>query len=351
MKKKLMAIGAAAALLALTACGSGAPTSDAVVFGTLGGDGEKAIDAAWSQPFSEETGIEVMYDSPASMAKALQMVDSNAVTWDVFMQLLLAPADDNPSFEDIDCNIVPCEQFEGGPFEMRKQAVPFFVFSYVTAYNTDKFKDGNAPTGIGDFFNTEDFPGKRLLPANTNGWPGLIEAALIHDGVAREDLYPLDIERALSVFDTIKDSIDVMADDSECITDVSSGEVVMGTCYNGRAAIAKREGLPIDIAWGQQIQTVDYLFIPKGAPHAEDAQKLIAWMVDKENNGKLPEQIAYGPANPLAEVAEDAEWADVVPTAPVNTLEGEQAPILPNEEWWMENRNAVTERISEWLQS
>lgn len=351
MKKKLTAIGAGIALLALTACGGTTSAKDAVVFGTLGGDGEKAIDAAWSQAFAEDTGIDVMYDSPASMAKALQMVESKAVTWDVFMQLLMAPADDNPAFEDIDCSIVDCAQFDDGPFQMHKQAVPFFVFSYVTTYNTEAFSGDKTPNGFADFFNTDDFPGTRLLPANTNGWPGLLEAALLYDGVDRDDLYPLDVERALGVFDTIKDSIDVMADDSECITDVASGEVAMGTCYNGRAAIAKREGLPVEVAWGQQIQVLDYLFIPKGAPHVEEAQKFIAWMVGAENNAKLAEHIAYGPANPLSKVDENADWYDAVPTSEVNVLEGDLAPIFPDEEWWMNNRSDVVERISEWLQS
>ena len=351
MKKRFAAIGAGITLLALTACSGSGAGSDAVVFGTLGGDGEKAINASWVEDFTADTGTSVIYDSPATMAKALQMVDSNAVTWDLFMQLLVAPAVDNPAFEEIDCEIVPCEQFADGPFKMQPQAVPFFVFSYVATYNTDAFPTGKTPSGFEDFFNTKDFPGTRLLPSNTNGWPGLIEAALLHDGVERADLYPLDIDRALSVFDSIKDSIDVMADDSECITDVASGEAVMGACYNGRAAIAKREGLPVEVAWGQQIQVLDYLFIPKGAPHVEEAQKLIAWMVDKENNGKLAEKIAYGPANPHSTVDPAAEWYDAVPTSDVNMLQGAQAPIFPDEQWWMTNRNAVTERISEWLQS
>lgn len=357
MKKKLTLLGAGALALSLIACsggageaGGGKDNSGTVVFGTLGGDGERAIDNAWSQDFTEATGTEIIYDGPATMAKALQMVDSNAVTWDIFMQLLVAPADDNPSFEDIDCSVVPCEQFEDGLFPMKKQAVPFFVFSYVNTYNTDIFSD-KAPTGFNDFFNTEEFPGKRLFPANNNGWPGLIEAALIHDGVAREDLYPLDIERAIRVFDSIKDSIDVMADDSECITDVASGEVAMGACYNGRSAIAKREGLPVELAWGQQIQVLDYLFIPKGAPNVEGAQEAIAWMVDKENNAKLAHEIAYGPANSHSKVDPEAEWYDAVPTADINMLEGALAPIFPNEDWWMENRSMVVERISEWLQS
>src|SRR5699024_3854165 len=111
MRKKLTIFAATALAATLTACSGASTGNDAVVFGTLGGEGEEAIDTAWSQDFTAETGIDVVYDSPATMAKALQMVGSNAVTWDIFMQRLMATADDNPEFEDIDCDVVPCEEF------------------------------------------------------------------------------------------------------------------------------------------------------------------------------------------------------------------------------------------------
>ncbi|QEW01645.1 extracellular solute-binding protein [Microbacterium lushaniae] len=349
--RKATGVVLAGSLLALTGCMATGPggSSDAVVFGTTGGAASEAFQKAWLLPFTEETGIPVVEDAPATMAKMLQSVDANAVTMDAILAVLSTPADANPALEELDYDIIDAAQFEDSPFKVRPQAVPFFVFSRVAAYNTELFPEGSEPTGFMDFFDTENFPGKRLMPAATSGWSGFLELALIHDGVPRDELYPLDVERALRVFEPVKADLDVMADDGECVTEVAAGEAAMGACYNGRTEIGKRDGLPIDIAWGNEMQWADYLFIPKGAKNKDKAMELIAYLVDKENNGRIADEIAYAPANPLAEVDPDGEWVNAIPGA--GALEGELAPIVPDEEWWMENQAAVAERIAAWLQS
>ncbi|MGO8077848.1 extracellular solute-binding protein, partial [Rhizobium leguminosarum] len=56
-----------------------------------------------------------------------------------------------------------------------------------------------------DLFDTAKFPGKRTFYK----WsaPGVIEEALLADGVAADKLYPLDLERAFKKLDTIKSDI------------------------------------------------------------------------------------------------------------------------------------------------
>ena len=61
------------------------------------------------------------------------------------------------------------------------------------------------PKTWADLFDAEKFPGKRTFYK----WsaPGVIEAALLADGVAPDKLYPLDLDRAFKKLDTIKDDI------------------------------------------------------------------------------------------------------------------------------------------------
>lgn len=345
-------VSAVAVGLVATACGGGSASKDGpgggVVYVGYGGTGQEAINKAWLDDFAKSSDVEVTTDSPATWAKVQQMVQADAVTWDVVQGDIVQGVTDNPNLQKIDCNVVKCDQFEDGHFPVFDQAVPILTFSYVLTYNTDEFKGDQRPTGIADFFDPERFPGKRVTPRTDSGWKGLLEAALLSDGVARDELYPLDVDRALKAMEPIRSDIIVPGADQQCITNVASGEAAMGLCYNGRAAIAKKEGESVGLAWGQQIQLCDYLYIPKGAPHPKNAQKVIAHMTSKANNGNLASHIAYGPANPEAEVAADAEWKDAVPSS--HELPGDQAPIIASYKWWTTpNVNKAVEKISSWL--
>ena len=80
---------------------------------------------------------------------------------------------------------------------------PIHVYSTVVGYRPDMLD--TAPATFADFFDADKFPGKRGAYNWVMG--GLLEMALIADGVALEDLYPLDTDRAYKKIDTIKDDI------------------------------------------------------------------------------------------------------------------------------------------------
>ncbi|WP_170322299.1 extracellular solute-binding protein [Acrocarpospora macrocephala] len=333
--------------LTATACGGGGAASDgkgSVTYAGYGGSGQQAISQAWLEPFAAANGVKVVQDDPVTYAKVHQMVDAKKVTWDIAQGGVDFGLDDNPRLEDIDCAVVACDEFAGGPFELKKQGVPFFVFSIVLAYNTEKFP--TPPTSFADYFDTKKFPGKRAIDGG-NGMQGILEAALLAGGTPRDQLYPLDVEKALKLIEPVKQDFIVFKDASECINLVSSGEAVMGNCYNGRVEIAKNEGRPIDNIWSQQIYYCDYLFVPKGAPNKDNAMKLIAYIAANANNGRLTDYIPYGPANPKA--AATGKYAAGAPTGHV--LDGADAPIVPDPGWWTANREQTIERTSLWLSS
>ncbi|GAA2000710.1 extracellular solute-binding protein [Microbacterium ulmi] len=357
---------AAAALLALsvfavTACsasseptaGSGAAADGEdsryagdgqVVYAGFGGTGADAMQAAWFDPFADASGIELVRDDAVSWIRLQEMVDAGAMEWDVAQGNISYGVTDNPDLEYLDCEIINCAAFDNAGYPAYPQAVPLLSLAAVLTYNTDRFDKGEL-TGLRDFFDPT-IEGMRTIGPITNGWHGTLEAALIADGVDREDLYPLDVERALSVLDRIKDRLIIAQDNQQCINDVSTGESVLGICNNGRVAIAAQEGYPVAIAWGLQIQEADYVYIPKGAPHLENAQKLIAYIVDHQ--AAISNEIAYGALNPDAEgLSPDSPYIDFVPTQ--HELDGDQAPIRFDLDWWGENRPAVIERITEWI--
>jgi len=341
------------ALLALTACSSSTPTDDAgtelsgeVTFAGYGGAGGDAIIDAWLDPFSEETGVDAILDPSMDNSKLLQMIESGNVTWDIAEAGLdFNLTETNDDLVDIDCTIVECDAFDG-EWKATAKGVPMFIYSTVVSYNTDTFTEAAAPQNWADFLDADAFPGKRAINAG-EGFFGLMEAVLLADGVSRDELYPLDVDRALAALEPIKDDLIFITSGAECIDLVTSGEASIGACYNARVTLAASEGLPIALSWDQQIQSADYVTIPKGSENIDNAMALIAYLTSTEHAGDLVDYLTYGPGNPHAEI-DPAKAAD---TPTENEGEGDDAPIVADWQWWNDNRAEVLETVSAWVAS
>ncbi|MDI2097620.1 extracellular solute-binding protein [Ruicaihuangia caeni] len=350
MKRKTLTYAAAlvAGVFVVTGCSSspgGDSDGGSVTFAGYGGVSEEAFTNAWYDPFEEETGIRVIPDSPADYAKIQQMVESGQVIWDIAqVGEDIGVKTNGELLTEIDCDVVACDDFDG-LFPVEKYGMPALVFSVVLAYNTEMFA-GNEPDSWAAFFDVENYPGKRAVFGRDagGGLQGLLDLALIQDGVPIDELYPLDVDRALAKLDTIKDHLILYNDFGECTTLVATGEAAFGNCYNGRVKIAAEEGQPVGMTWSNQVQYADYLVIPKGAPNTEQAMQLLKFIGSNEHNGSLGQYIAYGPPNPNAEVASDV--ASDLPT--MNDLGGDDRAIKIDGDWWAENLQMVNERWAAW---
>ena len=121
-------------------------------------------------------------------------------------------------------------------------------------------------------------------------------------------------------------------------------EVSVGIILNGRAYDASRKGADIGIAWEGNIQSVDYLVVPKGSKNRAAAMKLIDVMTRAENQAKLAGMIAYAPTNPAAFKDIDPALAPWLSTSPENTRKG----FVINAEWWRQNERRLMERWAAW---
>ena len=162
----------------------------------------------------------------------------------------------------------------------------------------------NVPDSWADFWDVEAFPGKRCMPA----WPRFnMEAALMADGVAKEDLYPLDMDRALAKLEEIKPHVTkwwtTSAQSPQLLLD---GEADMCMAYTGSTSILALEGAPIEVEWNEGFVYYDFFSIPKGAPNYENALKLLSWRLDAERAAELtstypvalPSSLVYEKADP-----------------------------------------------------
>ena len=85
--------------------------------------------------------------------------------------------------------IVSSDAFRDTPVQNIKD-----ILGYVPGVIEGTFS-GTQPVTWADFFDTKKFPGKRAWPAEYFTG-GTMEAALLADGVAPDEIYPIDYERA-----------------------------------------------------------------------------------------------------------------------------------------------------------
>jgi putative spermidine/putrescine transport system substrate-binding protein len=339
--KLVGAVTAALAVVVLAACGSSAgdgKTTLTVV--SYGGPYQEAQAKAFFKPYMKaHPDVKIVQDGPSDNAKLRAMVESGKPQWDV---VLLANDFGNASqgkwLEKIDYGVVDRSNLiKGYDGEYRAGAD---VEGTVMAYRSDKV-DGQ-PTTWADFFDTKKFPGKRAINKYAAG--GVLEAALLADGVKQEDLYPLDVKRALAKLDTIKKDIvwwDTAAQSQQLL---ESGEVSMGLVWVGRAADAAEKSA-VKINWDAWLSQDAYWMVPKGSPNAKEAMKLIAYMVTKDPQVDFTQLTDYGSVNPTA--AEE-QSVKANPDRPSNHL---ATRTTMDDEWWSKNLEGVTKKFNDWVLS
>ncbi|MCV6585691.1 MAG: ABC transporter substrate-binding protein [Marinibacterium sp.] len=346
---------------ALTSVAAMASAEGEVTVMSWGGAYTKSQVEAYHKPFTEKTGVKVNSvdaDNPATPIKA--QVEAGNVSIDVadveFSDAVRLC--DEGLLEEIDLSILPAapdgtsaeDDFIEGA--LQDCAVANIVWSTVVAYNTEAAK--NAPGSIADFFNTEEFPGKRGLRKSAKA---TLEMALMGDGVPASEVYDVldtdeGVDRAFAVLDGIKDDIVWWEAGAQPPQLLADGEVVMSTAYNGRifnAAVG--EGQPLDIVWDGQILDFDLFVVPKGAPNKDAALDFIAFSTDTQRLADQASWISYGPARKssgaLVGLYSDGktEMAPHMPTAEANLSNA----LVNNFEFWVDKDAELNERFNAWL--
>lgn len=313
--------------------------ADDMVFTSWGGTTQDAQSKFWAEPFGEANGIKVVQDGPTDYGKFKAMVESDAVSWDVvdveFDYAL--QAGEQGLLEPLDFSVIDKDALD--PRFVSEYAVGSFYYSFVLGYNPSAF--GNTvPATLTDLFDTENFPGKRTFYK----WsaPGVIEAALIADGVAAEDLYPLDLDRAFAKLDTIKSDIIWWSGGAQSQQLLASGEAPIGFFWNGRLAALEADGLEVGISWDQNITAADALVVPKGTKNKAAAMKFIAAATSAKAQAEFAAETGYAPINLESP---DMMGAEIRKSLPDSYSENQ---INANMAYWAENRDEIGNRWYAW---
>ncbi|MFQ1702665.1 extracellular solute-binding protein [Loktanella agnita] len=324
--------------------GDAKAAADQVILWNWGGDAERCHGNAIGKPFTELTGIPLRIDTSGPLQGKLRaMVDSGNVTADVadadaFDALALG---NSGHLEPIDYAVVDkSKTLDGYAWDY---GVSVLFYGYAFMYNTEVYGD-NPPTGWADFFDTAKFPGKRSLYKWANG---ALEAALIADGVNKNALYPLDMERALAKLTAIKDDSLYWGSGSEAHAMIVNEDVSMGMVWQnrGRGIEADTEGR-FKLVMNEALAMPGAYIVPKGNPAGPDAMRFIAQAQEVESQLALLDCLGMTPANPAAFAQIPAESSAYA----ITSAENLEKVIFTDPEWWAENGgdavNAFLEAIS-----
>ena len=347
---RVLALGAASVITlgVLTACApeadsggdSGSDLSGQVIFADYGGPTNESRQVAFFDTFGDETGVEVISDAIVE-AQMFEMFEGGEGDYD----LIQASPDYVVTYGDnllsLPSDVTVNDMM---PEEVQDKAVGGFVFAVAQAWLTETFPDGG-PQDWADFFDTEKFPGKRAWPGSPWSFDASFEIALLADGVAPEDLYPLDLERATAKLDTIRDDLVFYETYAETQTLLTSGTASIAVSVNGQFTSLINQGVDVTVQWNQAFPSPAFFVVPAKAPNPENVWALANWMADPENQLTFVQRTGYGPATAdvLDLLSEDE--LENMPTTPEHL----EIAVPRDNDYVAENYSLLLDTYTAWL--
>ena len=272
------------------------------------------------------------------------MQKTGRIEWDIvtaYPEDLIAQS---TVIETIDCSKLPSIASQAVEQACSHGGLLRTLGGVVIASNRAKLP--KAPQTWRVFFDVERFPGPRAMPnAGAPWWP--LMAALQADGVLKDSLFPLDLNRAFKTLDRLRPNISVWwrtGDQSQQL--MRSGEVVLSMMWSGRAFALRDQGLPIDVVWNGAPPNTALWALVKGSKNTDSAMRFLDFFLTRpEAHLPFSEAVNFDTSNRLALEKLSAEQRMARVTAP--EIASQLAPI--DAQWVAANRAEVIERWNRWL--
>jgi putative spermidine/putrescine transport system substrate-binding protein len=330
---------AGAAVLAAPWISREARASNELVFCGFGGEYQTGQAKALFEPFEKATGIKIVQTTGVDLAKLRAMVQAKNVEWD-FISLpdrLRYTAVRDELVMPLDYGVIDKSKIM--PELVTSHAIGGVTIPMLLTYSTEAYTAQTAPKTWQDFWNLDGFKGQRGM---YNGAVYTLEFALIADGVPKDKLYPLDVDRAFKSLDKIKSKLLWWSQMSQPGPLLKSGEIVVTPWV--RSISNMLAGAPIGISYEGAALTFEAWVVPKGSKNPGNAMKFIDFALQAKQQAELTKYIAYGPTNVDAMPLVDPKVAALLSSAPQNKAKG----FLLSGDWWGPNLDKLTERWNDW---
>lgn len=309
------------------------------------------------RPYEEATGARVNVEHyNGGIDEIRDQVESANVVWDVvdLTQADSLRACDEGLLEELSDISLPAGS-DGTPASddfvegaLNDCGVGVIVWATAFAYNNETFGE-NPPVTIADFFDTKSFPGPRAI---RNDPTVIMEWALMADGVAREDVYPMletaeGVERALEKMDAIRSGIQIWDTGREPVRLLNAGEVAMSSIWATTGATASREeGADFTVNMDGRVIELDLFGIPKGSRYKDEAIDFIRYASGTEALANMVTQLPNGPTRKSSLALLSDEVLAGIPNGPAYD---DKPFIMSDASWWASNHARLEEAFQQWL--
>jgi putative spermidine/putrescine transport system substrate-binding protein len=297
-----------------------------------GGTSGESFDAGFAVPFTARTGVQVIKESPNPLGRLRAMVEARNVT--VAGYALggagHATAKGLNLLEPLDWGLIdPRPMF---PETRDSHGIGFQFFSNIMCWRQGL----PALSSWTDFWNVQRFPGRRSLQDSPQT---SLLAALLADGVAPANLFPLDLNRAFASLDRIKRNVSVWwragAQPPQLLRD---NEVQYAMAFSGRVVLEAG----ISFTYRQGLLEIAFLGVPRGV-NRDEYRAIMGLMHEitiPQNQLRAAQIIPYPGPSPDLEPILPRELLPLLPTTGGN----KDLQIQPDATYFNANANEIQQR-------
>lgn len=352
-KLVLTAVAAVSSSAAYAVCYPGTasnPLEKEVVIESTGGTAWDAIKKVVIEPFEKECGVKVVLAmvTQRSLAQVQQFVRSGNPAWD--LGLFSTPWDyANAKKLDLieplpkDFWKAKADNMLPGSFD--GLGIALNAYSTIMIYNTKSFPNGMKTWA--DFWDVAKYPGPRSLHDN----PTNVIIALLADGVAPKDVYPITdakLKRAYAKLSVLRPSIRTYwTVGDQPVQGVNRQDFVAASSFNSRAFAGMAAGYNIATSWEGNILSNTWFYRPRKGKNPNAAAAFMYFYANRDvqaeyakltgNSGYVKGLLDALPAN----------LKEAMPTSPKNLAS--HVPV--DADWWAANGTRMNTMWREWVSS
>ena len=356
MMSALLGVAGSALTLAPRPVRAASSDDNQIVVASWGGGFGDAQRAAQFAPFTEETGIDVVLAPQQPEIALIQaQVESGNVEWDLSNNsfCVVDVLAKKGLLEEIDYSAMDAGIVDGiNSFVKGKYSAGIYFWAMNLGYSLDFFTEAEHPTNWAEYWDVERFPGPRGL-TSMDFEPPPLEIPFMANGVAIDDLYPMDIEKGFGYLSDFRDNITKWTGYAVDATQLLvQGELAAVASGNGSLTNAVKEGASVGMSWEQGLLYFDAWVMPKGAPRRENALRFVEFCYRPEVQAEF---VKLYPIAAVVAAANDLLPADVA-EASLGNPKHLKLQVPPNPEWWSKlnadgktNLELVYEKWATWI--
>ena len=338
---------------------STATAQQELLVGTWGGHYEDGQSKVFFKPFEGLGQIKVSYQSHGgNLHKLIAKRISGQKPWDILDldRTTLEKACTSGFLLSIDHKNLPPgiggvtaqEDFLDG--SIHRCGIAHSVWSKIFAIKLSSFQEKPPPTNLTQLFDIENHPGPRGFFKTAEG---LLELALLADGVSVEAIYELlstkdGRQRAFAKLSSIRQEILWLKSTSQGLDLLKEGKLSIAQGYHNELfSTASNQENGIALLWDHQLMAKSYWSVVAASDHRDKALEFINFATSPGATASQASFLGYGPSRQSAQTLVREDLRPYLPTDPEHL----KTYFVVDYYWWDTQGRAAKKEFWDWLRS